>query len=139
MLNHRVDGMVESLNIRTKGRFTADDGEKLSKRIDSVQLSTQSLREQWHDRLAELRVQVSALEVKVQASSSGTLQSAAAFGLPNATRFHGELNSIRNEVDRLGHAINTLYQHGQPYAAPVVDTATSTRPAGYSNHSRINR
>ena len=138
-LNNRVDGMVESLNIRTRGRFTADDGEKLSQRIDSVQLSTQSLREQWHDRLAELRVQVSALEVKVQASSPGSVQTTAAFDPLAATRFHGELNSIRYEVDRLGRAISTLYHHRQPYPAPVADKAASLHPTGYSSHSGISR
>lgn len=138
-LHDRYDHLVDSLNSRTKGRFTADDGDKLSKRIDSVQLSAQGLREQLQDRLAELRVQVSALEVQIQSSTIRTVRHEPALELQEVQQIQAEMSSLRNEVSRLTRALNAVYKKSTPPLAPAGDATAAPRQASYQVHTRTTR
>ncbi len=136
-LHERYDRIVESINNRTQKRFTADDGDKLSKRIDSVQLSTQSLRQQWQDRLSELRVQVSALEVHLQSSSCQATQAGRAGQLQDVKQIQGEMMNIRNDINRLSHALNAVYQQAPPRFAQTTGSAPIAQQSGYQSHAGI--
>ncbi len=134
-LHDRYDTLLESLNNRTKSRFTAEHGEKLSKRIDSVQLSTQSLREQLQDRLAEVRVQVSALEVQIQSSQLRVAYAGSGTTPQEMQKIHDEMASLRSEVSRLSRALNAAYKRSESQIAPAGDTAGSPRQASYRIHA----
>ena len=133
--NSRYDRVLESINVRTKGRFTVGDGEKLSKRIDSLQLSAQSGRRQLQDRLAELRVQVSVMEVQMQTSSLPATRPAVNLQLQDITRIRDELNSIRSDMNRLSRTVSAVYQNDPRYNMPPAVTARSADTVKYQSHS----
>ncbi len=55
-LGERYDKVMDSINDRTRSRFTGEDGEKLSQRIKAVEVTEQLLNEKLHERLSEIRV-----------------------------------------------------------------------------------
>ena len=100
MLSERYNRMIDSVNNRTRSRFTREDGDKLSQRIKSVELSELSMRERIQDRLGDLRVQVSALEIKLQESPQ-----TASFADPDTASLRVEINTLRNDLDRLTRSV----------------------------------
>ena len=131
MLLSRYDRIVESVNAKTHARFTADDGDKLADRIDSVQLSTQALRELVQDRLTELRVQVSALEVQLQ-STPARLATTAAHS-QNVRQILGEMASIRHDINRLNQGLNTVWQGVQPQTTTAAARTQAAQQTSYRN------
>ena len=131
ILHERHDTLLDSLNQRTQGRFTADDGDKLAKRIDAVQLSSQSLREQWQDRLAELRIQVSALEVQLQSSPYRLAHAGKAHPSQEVETMQTEMKTLRNEVSRLSRAISAVYRKNEPQIQPAASGTTNSRQASF--------
>ena len=125
-LQDRHDQLLKSLNDRTRDRFTAEHGEKLSERIDLVQLCTQSLREQSQDRLAEIRVQVSALQVQIQSSPFRLAYSDPATAQKDMQQIHDEMANLRSEVTRMSRVLN----------APAGNTTLTPRQASYRIHSQ---
>ena len=133
--NSRYDRVLESINVRTKGRFTVSDGEKLSQRIDSLQLSAQSGRRQLQDRLAKLHVQVSVMEVQMQTSSHPATRPAVNQQLQDITRIRDELNSIRSDMNRLTRTVGAVYQNEPRYNLPPAVTTRSADTVKYQSHS----
>ena len=133
MLLSRYDRIVESINTKTHGRFTADDGDKLADRIDSVQLSTQALREQVQDRLTELRVQVSALEVQLQSTPAWSATTAAQS--QNVHQIHGEMASIRHDINRLSLALNAVWKGVQPQTTTAAARTQAAQQTSYQNQA----
>ena len=133
--NSRYDRVLESINVRTKGRFTVSDGEKLSQRIDSLQLSAQSGRRQLQDRLAKLHVQASVMEVQMQTSSHPATRPAVNQQLQDITRIRDELNSIRSDMNRLTRTVGAVYQNEPRYNLPPAVTTRSADTVKYQSHS----
>ena len=136
-LHDHYDHLLESLNDRTRSRFTAEHGEKLSKRIDSVQLTSHTLREQLQDRLSELRVQVSALEVQIQASPFRMAHAPSAVTPQDVRQIHDDVTSLRGEVTRLSRALGAVWKKSEPQVAPAADSSATPRQASYQIQPRV--
>lgn len=60
----RLDGLMQSLNERTRSRFTREDGDKMIGRIEEVSGTVDDLERRLADRVTELQLKVIALQTR---------------------------------------------------------------------------
>jgi len=112
-LRQRCDDVVSAVNDRTKSRFTAEDGEKLSRRLNQVEIAQDIFKDKIHERFGALRVQVSALEVQLRTAIGSRPEA------PDQNRWaalNAEVASLRREMASLGRALGygTSTSQSQP-------------------------
>ena len=128
MLGDRYDRVVESLNQRTQSRFTSEDGEKLAQRIKSVEISESTLKDRLLERLGELRVQVSSLEVQFKTSVLQTTSAATYYAPRELSSIRADIAGIRDEMDRLGRVIRPSSGADSVKDSAIVPTTLHTVP-----------
>lgn len=113
-LRARYDEMVNMVSDRTKLRFTAQDGAKLERRIKDVELSYDATKYGVQEKIASLRLQLAAIEVRNRTSSESHYA-------PNVvriptTRRDDSMGSLivdlQSEIAQLRQQINRLARFG---------------------------
>jgi len=118
-LRDRHDRIVNTINDRTKARFTEQDGDKLSDRISQAEMNAISTKDNLLGKLNALRLQLSTLEMRVvmyreQSIDAGS-QNSRQGGLQTVDA--DVIRQLRYDVNQLGSLIAGSWHAGHNTAS----------------------